>query len=153
MWLRYANIRTIWKCLTTRGYTTKYHAVGVAIRDEYEKKPIEDIDVWAKRLGDFVVNKMCENSCQSLSTSVFCDKASLNVEIVYTSETLVVVPPIVKPPEIIPPVVVPEVRVVVPADVLASINRLEARKKRVSPEISAVIQIEIDLLKKRYGIK
>ncbi len=103
VWIRYGRIKAIWRCYTTRGYSTKYHAVGVAIRDEYEKKPIEDIDIWVRRLGNFVVDKMCTNSCESLSTSVFCDKTSLEVDVIYTSETLVVKPEVKK--EVVPPVV------------------------------------------------
>lgn len=142
-WIRYAKIQAIWRCYTTRGYSTKYHVVGVAIKDEYEKRPIEDIDTWVRRLGDFVVDNMCTNSCESLSTSVFCDKTSLQVDVIYTSETLVVVP-VVKLPVVVPKV---------PVDVLASIKRLEARKKRVFPEVAVMIQEEIDSLKKKYGIK
>lgn len=89
VWIRYARIKAVWRCYTTRGYYTKYHVVGAAIRDEYEKRPTEDIDEWAKRLGDFVAEKMCDTSCQSLSTSVFCDKLSIQVDIIYTSETIV----------------------------------------------------------------
>lgn len=144
VWIRYARIRAIWRCYTTRGYSTKYHVVGVAIKDEYEKRPIEDIDTWAIRLGDFVVDKMCTNSCESLSTSVFCDKTSLQVEVIYTSETLTEKPHVVRPPVAVPKV---------PTDVLASIERLKTRKKRVSPEIATMIQKEIDSLKKKYGIK
>lgn len=143
VWIRYAKIQAIWRCYTTRGYSTKYHVVGVAIKDEYEKRPMEDIEIWARRLGDFVADKMCTNSCESLSTSVFCDKMSIQVDVIYTSETLVV-KPVVRPPVVVPKV---------PVDVLASIERLEARKKRVSPEVAVMIQEEIDLLKKRYGIK
>lgn len=54
--------------------------------------------------------------------------------------------------EIVPIIYVPPPPKV-PADVLASIARLEIRKKRVSPEIAAVIQFEIDELKKKYRIK
>lgn len=89
VWIRFARIKAVWRCYTTRGYTSKYHAVGAAIRDEYENRPTEDIDEWAKRLGDFVATKMCENSCQSLSPSIFCDRSSIQVDITYTSEILV----------------------------------------------------------------
>lgn len=167
VWYRYARIRTIWRCFTTRGYTTKYHVVGVAIRDEYEKRPIEDIDTWAGRLGDFVANKMCENSCQSLSTSVFCDKTSLEVEVVYTSETLVV-KPIEKKEEVevveekekvkieeklkerIPtPLPIP-----VPRYILEQISYLEERYKEAETvDEKMAIREEIDSLKKRYSIK
>lgn len=101
VWIRYAKIQAIWRCYTTRGYSTKYHVVGVAIRDDYEKKPTEDIEIWARRLGDFVVDKMCMNSCESLSTSVFCDKTSLRVDVIYTSETLVAKPKVKKEVEIV----------------------------------------------------
>ena len=48
-----------------------------------------------------------------------------------------------------------EYTVKVPADVLASIARLEVRKKRISPGTytSIMIQNEIDKLKEKYGIK
>ncbi len=92
VWIRYGKIRVIWKCTTSRGYDTKYHAVGVSIKDEYEKKPEEDIENWANRLGDFVARKMCQNACGSLSTSVFCDEGSTQSETVYTSEMLVTKP-------------------------------------------------------------
>lgn len=149
VWIRYARIKAVWRCYTTRGYSTKYHVVGVAIKDEYEKRPTEDIEIWVRRLGDFVVDKMCTNSCESLSASVFCDKASLQVEVIYTSETLAERPHITRPPIVKPPVVVPKI----PTDVLSSIERLETRKKRVPPEVAVMIQGEIDLLKKKYGIK
>ncbi len=92
VWIRYGKIRAIWKCTTTRGYDTKYHAVGVSIKDEYERKPEEDIDSWVNRLGAFVAKRMCQNACGSLSTSVFCDDGSTQAEIVYTSEMLVTRP-------------------------------------------------------------
>lgn len=140
VWIRYGKIRAIWRCTTSRGYETKYHAVGVSIKDEYAEKPEEDIDNWISRLGDFVARKMCTNACGSLSTSVFCDEVSTQSETVYTSEMLVI-RPIIK------------VEKKVPADVLVRIERFEEMKKTASPEVAAVIQAEIDLLKNRYGIK
>jgi len=165
VWIRYARVRVVWRCYTTRGYYTKHHAVGVAIKDEYEKRPIEDIDEWAKRLGNIVAKKMCENSCQSLSTSVFCDATSIEVEIIYTSETLVVRPPEVKKPEIIEKeekeklekelekkieaVPIP----IVPKYILDQIAYLEERYKEAETiDEKMAIREEIDNIKKRYGI-
>lgn len=161
VWIRYAKIRVIWRCYTTRGYSTKYHVVGVAIRDEYEKRPAEDIEIWARRLGDFVVDKMCTNSCESLSTSVFCDKTSLQVEIVYTSETLVAKPRVKKEEEIVEEEEKKELeerplRVIpprVPMYILELIKFLEMKKEETKTKKGkSAVQEEIDKIKERYGI-
>lgn len=165
VWLRYVRIRVIWRCNTTRGYSTRYHAVGVAIKDEYEKKPTENIDEWAKRLGDIVAKKMCENSCQSLSTSVFCDTASIEVEIIYTSETLVVKPPEVKKPEIMEKEETKELKEkleekvevvpipIVPKYIFEQIAYLEEKYKEAENiDEKMAIKEEIDKIKQRYGI-
>lgn len=144
VWIRYARIKVTWKCFTTRGYASKLHSVGVVIRDEYEKRPTDDIDTWAKRLGDFVANKMCENSCQSLSTSVFCDKTSLEIEIVYTSETLVVKEKKLEEMPTIP----------VPMYILEQIKLLEMKREDTKTKKGkSAIQKSIDEIKRRYGIK
>lgn len=161
VWSRYARIKAIWRCYTTRGYSTKYHAVGVAIRDEYEKRPMEDIEIWARRLGDFVVDKMCVNSCESLSTSVFCDKTSLEVDIVYTSETLVVKPKVKKEAKIVEEEEKKELeerplRVIpprVPMYILELIKFLEMKKEDTKTKKGKnAVQEEIDKIKERYGI-
>lgn len=161
VWIRYARIKAIWRCYTTRGYSTKYHAVGVAIRDEYEKRPMEDIEIWARRLGDFVVDKMCVNSCESLSTSVFCDKTSLEVDIVYTSETLVVKPKVKKEAKIVEEEEKKELeerplRVIpprVPMYILELIKFLEMKKEDTKTKKGKnAVQEEIDKIKERYGI-
>ena len=150
MWVRYADIRAIWRCSTTRGYETKFHAVGASIRDEYEKKPEEEIDSWSRRLGDFVARKMCQNACGSLSTSVFCDDGSVQSEIIYTSEILV---PVTKEKEVkvVPPVLVPHVPVTVPKVVLDQIGTLEKRlaelEKRKS-EIEKYISVAKGAIKR-----
>lgn len=164
VWIRYARIKTVWRCYTTRGYSTKYHVVGVAIKDEYEKRPIEDIDTWVRRLGDFVVDKMCTNSCESLSTSVFCDKASLQVDVIYTSETLVARPRVKKEVEIVeeekkglekeleerPLRVIPPR---VPMYILELIKFLEMKKEETKTKKGKeAVQEEIDKIKERYGI-
>lgn len=166
VWIRYARIRVIWRCFTTRGYTSKYHAVGVAIRDEYEKRPIEDIEIWARRLGDFIVDKMCTNSCESLSTSVFCDKTSLEVEVIYTSETLVARPKVKKEVEVVEEEEKKElekeleerpldtVSPQVPMYILEQIKLLEMKKEETKTKKGkAAIQENIDDIKRRYGIK
>jgi hypothetical protein len=165
VWIRYARIRAVWRCYTTRGYTTKYHAVGVAIKDEYEKKPTDDIYVWARKVGDFVVDKMCENSCHSLSTSVFCDKTSLEVEVIYTSETLVVRPVEKKEVEIVEEEERKELEEelkerplrteppAVPKYILEQINYLEKRfKEAESVDEKLAIRDEINKIKDRYRI-
>lgn len=164
VWIRYGRIKAIWRCYTTRGYSTKYHVVGVAIRDEYEKRPIEDIDTWARKLGDFVVDKMCTNSCESLSASVFCDKTSLEVEVIYTSETLVVKPVVKKEVEVvkeeernkekeleekyIPPAIK------IPKDVVLRIERIEDLIKDAgSIDEKMALEEELKKLKDRWGVK
>ena len=151
VWIRYGKIRAIWKCTTARGYDTKYHAVGVSIRDEYEKKPEEDIENWANRLGDFVARRMCRNACGSLSTSVFCDEGSVQSEIVYTSEMLVMPEKIgeklvekIKPEKVVSKV---------PAYILGQIDILEERfKEAESSDEKMAIREEINKLKERYEI-
>lgn len=134
--------------------------VGVAIRDEYEKKPTEDIEIWVTRLGDFVVDKMCTNSCESLSTSVFCDKTSLQVEIIYTSETLVARP--IKKVEEIEVVEKEEKKELVgrvihpkvPMYILELIKFLETKKEDTrTKKGKEAVQEEIDKIKERYGIE
>lgn len=158
VWIRYARIKAIWRCYTTRGYSTKYHIVGVTIRDEYEKRPTEDIDIWARRLGDFVADKMCTNSCESLSLSVFCDKTSLQVEVIYTSETLVTRK---KEVEIVEEKAKKELEKeleerplrLVPKYILEQIEVLEERyKDAVTIDEKIAIMAEINRLKQRYGI-
>jgi len=130
--------------------------VGAAIRDEYEKRPKEDIEEWAKRLGYIAAKKMCENSCQSLSTSVFCDTASIEVEIIYTSEMLV---PEVKELKESSIVEVKkeekkelEGRKVIPKYILEQIAYLEERYKEAEIDEKMAIRAEIDRIKQRYGI-
>ncbi len=161
VWIRYGKIRAIWRCVTSRGYDTKYHAVGVSIRDEYAKKPEEDIENWANRLGDFVARRMCQNACGSLSTSVFCEESSVQSEIVYTSETLTitgiekeekveVAPEEVAEEEKVEKV---EVKPKVPSYILGQIELLEDRfKEAESVDEKIAIREEIDRLKERYGI-
>lgn len=157
VWIRYARIKAIWRCYTTRGYTTKYHVVGVAIRDEYEKRPTEDIEIWARRLGDFVVDKMCTNSCESLSTSVFCDRTSLDVDVIYTSETLVARPLIKKvlteeEKKVLEKELVERARI--PMYVLELIKFLEIKKDATKTKKGKdAVQKEIDKINERYGIK
>jgi hypothetical protein len=164
VWIRYAKIRVVWRCYTTRGYNTKYHDVIASIKDEYEKRPIEDIDTWAKRLGDFVADKMCMNSCESLSTSVFCDKTSLQVEVIYTSETLVAKPMVKK--EIVEKEEVVEEEekkkleerplgiVHVPKYISGQMEILEERyKEAATTDEKIAIRAEINKLKQRYGIE
>lgn len=148
VWIRYARIRALWRCYTTRGYSTKHHVVGVAIRDEYEKRPIEDIDIWARRLGDFVVDKMCTNSCESLSTSVFCDKTSLEVEVIYTSETLVVKPVVKK--EVVPPVAEIEELPKFEKDIVELLE--ERLKEATSADEADAIKEEINNIYRRRGL-
>ena len=164
VWIRYGKIRVIWKCSTTRGYDTKYHAVGVSIKDEYAKKPEEDIENWAMRLGDFVARKMCQNACGSLSTSVFCDEGSVQVEVIYTSEMLVAKPGIIEEKVIEEKVVeeekIEEEKVVkeaekpkVPEYILGQIEYLEDRYKEAeSTDEKIAIREEINRLKERYRI-
>jgi transcription antitermination factor NusG len=148
VWIRFARIQAVWRCYTTRGYSTKYHVVGVAIKDEYEKRPIEDIDTWARILGDFVVDKMCTNSCESLSTSVFCDKTSLRVDVIYTSETLVAKPRVKKGEE------EEKKKKEVPKYILGQIEILEERyKEAATTDEKLAIRAEINKLKQRYGIE
>lgn len=148
VWIRYAKILAIWRCYTTKGYSTKYHNVGVSIKDEYEKRPTEDIEIWAKRLGDFVVDKMCKNSCESLSTSVFCDKTSLQVDVIYTSETLVAGAKEKEKKE------VEKEAIAIPKHILGQIDILEDKyKEAVSIDEKIAIMDEINRLKQRYGIE
>jgi hypothetical protein len=148
VWIRYGKIRAIWKCTTARGYETKYHAVGVSIRDEYEKKPEEVIQNWASRLGDFVARRMCSNACGSLSTSVFCDEGSVQSEIVYTSEMLIVKPGIKEKEEIIVP---PKVKI--PADVLASIEVILREMKENIDNVDYIYELKRELDKILIGNK
>ncbi len=165
VWIRYGKIRAIWKCTTARGYDTKFHAVGVSIKDEYEKKPEEDIENWASRLGDFVARRMCINACGSLSTSVFCDEGSVQSETVYTSEVLAARPGVKEekvveeekkeemkeklPEETKPGKAVPKA----PAYILGQVDKLEERYKEAeSTDEKMAIREEIDKLKERYGI-
>ncbi len=151
VWIRYGKIRAIWKCSTSRGYDTKYHAVGVSIKDEYERKPEEDIESWIKRLGDFVARKMCQNACGSLSTSVFCDEGSVQVEIVYTSEMLVTK---AVEEKVIEEKVIEEIeKPKVPAYIMEQMEYMEDRfKESESTDEKMAIRDEINRLKERYGI-
>lgn len=154
VWIRYGKIRAIWKCTTTRGYETKYHAVGVSIQDEYAKKPEEDIESWANRLGDFVARRMCQNACESLSTSVFCDDGSVQFEIIYTSEMLVTKPGLKEEEKVIEEIKkVEEVKPKVPKYILEQIDLLEDRYKEAeSTDEKIAIREEINILKGRFGI-
>lgn len=167
VWIRYGKIRAIWKCTTARGYDTKYHAVGVSIKDEYEKKPEEDIENWASILGDFVARIMCNNACGSLSTSVFCDEGSVQSETVYTSEMLVTKPGVKEEEKVIEKIKKVEIgeklteeekkirqaRLRVPMYVLELIKFLETKKEGTqTKEGKDAVQKEIDSLKIRYGI-
>lgn len=140
VWIRYGKIRAIWRCTTSRGYETKYHAVGVSIRDEYEKKPEEDIENWASRLGSFVARRMCNNACGSLSTSVFCDEGSVQSELIYTSEMLVTKPGVI---EKVKKVELPKVKI--PADVLASIEVILREMKENIDNVDYVHELKIEL--------
>lgn len=175
-WIRYVKIRAIWKCATTRGYDTKYHAVGVSIKDEYANKPEEDVEIWASRVGDFVARRMCQNACGSLSTSVYCEEGSVQAEIIYTSEMLVTRPGAkerekvieeiekVEPEKIEEKLVeeekrlkekaVEEIKPKVPAYILGQIEYLEDRYKGAETvDEKMAIREEIDILKRRFEIK
>lgn len=166
VWIRYGKIRAIWKCATARGYETKYHAVGVSIRDEYEKKPEEAIENWASRLGDFVARRMCSNACGSLSTSVFCDEGSVQSEIIYTSEMLVAKPGAKEEKEVIeklkraeleeklPEEKLPrEIKPKVPMYILGQLDVLEERYKEAEgTDEKMAIREEINKLKGRYSV-
>ncbi len=164
VWIRYGKIRAIWKCTTTRGYETKYHAVGASIKDEYEKKPEEDIENWANRLGDFVARRMCHMACGSLSDSVYCDEGSVQAEIIYTSEILVTKPGAKEEEKLIeeekkrleekvPEKVEEEVKPKVPEYILGQIELLEDRYKEAeSVDEKMAIREEINRLKERYVI-
>jgi hypothetical protein len=171
VWIRYGKIRAIWKCTTARGYDTKYHAIGVSIKDEYENKPEEDIENWVNRLGDFVARMMCRNACGSLSTSVYCDEGSAQSETVYTSEMLVARPSVKEEKQVeeekveeekklekikakIGKTKVEEIMTKVPAYILGQIEILETRYNEAeSTDEKMAIREEIDDLKRRYGVE
>ena len=173
VWMRYGKIRAIWRCVTDRGYDTKFHAVGVSIKDEYAKKPEEDIESWVSRLGDIVARKMCQNACGSLSTSVFCDEGSVQAEIIYTSEMLVTRPGVKEEEKVVEEKVekieerlieeekkrleekvVKEIKPKVPIYILGQIELLEDRYKEAETiDEKMAIREEIIVLKKRYYIE
>lgn len=88
-WIRYGRIKVSWRCISIDGYISKIHVVEVIVKDTYEKKPYIDIDVWLQNRGEIIVGSMCTSACQSLSTSVYCDNESKNVDVIYTSQVLV----------------------------------------------------------------
>ncbi len=146
VWIRYGKIRAIWKCTTARGYDTKYHAVGVSIKDEYEKKPEEDIESWANRLGDFVARMMCRNACGSLSTSVYCDEGSTQSETVYTSETLVMRPGVKGEEEKVEEEKVEEEKVEE-----EKVGEEKVGEEKIVSRVPLYILGQIDVLKERYN--
>jgi hypothetical protein len=160
VWIRYGKIRAIWKCTTSRGYETKYHAVGVSIKDEYKIKPDENIEHWISRLGDFVARKMCQKACGSLSMSVYCEEGSVQSETIYTSEMLIVKPSVKEEEEVVEKVkkieaekIEEKIKPKVPAYIFGQIEMLEERYKEAeSTDEKMAIREEITKLKERYNV-
>lgn len=133
MLTRTATIEVIWTCVNTRGQISKIHIAKAKITDTYEKENKQPILNWLTDKAEITSNEICKRSCQSLSTSLFCNEYS------YTT---------IEGPEEIE--TIPKV----PGYILKTIEDLEKRKDEAKTiERKDKIQITINELKRKYGIK